>query len=108
MNLKTTLVLLVLAAAGGVLFWFGPAAAPLLPVATQPVSAVGAGTLAVLEDEITPDNLQRIEVRQGDRVVVLERSPDHTWTMPGKWPTRQPEVKELVDLLTGLRSRFAP
>jgi hypothetical protein len=107
MNLKTTLVLLVLAAAGGVLFWFGPAAAPL-PVATLPVSTAGAGTLAVLEDELTADNLQRIEVRQGDRVVVLQRGPDHAWTMPGKWPTRQPEVKELVDLLTGLRSRFAP
>src|SRR5919201_3541101 len=106
MNLKTTLVLLVLAAAGGVLFWLGPAV--VWPVAAPQPPAAGGATLTVLQDELTPENLTRIEVRRGDRTVVLERAPGGAWSLPGKWPARQPEAQELANLLTGLRSRFAP
>ena len=54
-----------------------------------------------------PDRL-RIEIGQADQRLVLERGNDNEWTLPGKWPTRRREVAELVGLLTGLRTRFAP
>ena len=37
--------------------------------------------------------------------LTLEPSSSGEWTLPGKWPTREPEVKKLVGILTGLHSR---
>jgi hypothetical protein len=99
MNLKTTLTLVLLAVAGG--------ASWLVYHYRQP-SAPPSATLTVLERELTPAKLAKIEVRRGDRTVELRRGGAGDWSLPGNWPTRQPEVKELVSLLTGLRSRFAP
>lgn len=107
MNLKTTLVLLVLVAAVAALLWFGTPLTPWLE-RTAPAPAAGSTTLTILEDKLTPEQLRRIDVRQGDRQVVLERGAGGDWTLPGKWPTRPAEVQELIGLLTGLRSRFAP
>lgn len=106
MNLKTTLALLILVVAGGAFFWLGPL--PSLNVASTTPDPVGAGTLTILEEELEPAQLSRVEIRHGDQLVHLERSPNGEWTLPGKWPTRKPEVEQLLGLLTGLRSRFAP
>src|SRR3954469_9684563 len=106
MNFKTTLVLLVLAAAGGVLFWVGPSVPVWVGLASPVPDAAGAGTLNILEAELTPQKVTRIDVQRGDRHVILERGADDEWTLPGRWPTRKPEVEQLVSLLTGLRSRF--
>src|SRR5690349_22240659 len=106
MNLKTTLVLLVFAAAGGALAWFATDVPQRLGLRPAPVAVASGDTLRVLEDELTADKLRAIEVRQGEQVVRLERDADGAWSLPGKWPTRQGEVKQLVALLTGLRSRF--
>jgi hypothetical protein len=108
MNLKTTLVLVVFAVAGGVLVWFGTDVPQRLGLKPAPVTAASGDTLRVLEDELTADKITFIEVHQGERVLPLERGADGTWSLPGKWPTRQAEVKQLVALLTGLRSRFEP
>jgi hypothetical protein len=108
MNLKTTLVLILLAAAGGAFLWFGPTLLPELGLAPQPADTAGAGTAPVLENSLTPDNLLRIEVRKDDRQLVLERSHGGEWNLPGHWPTRKPEVEQLVALITGLHTRFAP
>jgi hypothetical protein len=99
MNLKTTLLLVLLVVAGG-LSWLGYAY--LKP------KTVTSETLAVLEQALTPESLTRIEVAHGDKHVVLERAPGQDWTLPGKWPARPREVEQLVGLVTGLRSRFAP
>jgi hypothetical protein len=108
MNFKTTLVLLVLVAAVAALLLLGPAVTAWRgPGAPEPAAATGE-TLNVLEHELTPDRLTRIEVDKGGRHLVLERAAGGEWSLPGKWPTRQPEVEALVNLLTGLRSRFAP
>jgi hypothetical protein len=107
MNLKTTLALLVFATAGGVLVWFTtdlPQRLGLAPVA----AARPSETLRILDEELTPDKVRSIEVRRGDQALVLRRDADGGWSLPGKWPTRQVEVKQLVALLTGLRSRFEP
>src|SRR5437868_4182966 len=99
MNLKTTLLLLLLAAAGGV-FW-------LALVSLRP-KAVPSETLDVLHNRLAPDQLSRIEIRRGDHHVVLERGAGGEWALPGNWPARRPEVEQLVNLIGGLRSRFAP
>ncbi len=68
-----------------------------------------SGTLGILEEDLQAENLTRIELRHGDHQVILERNASNSdWNMPGNWPTRKPEVEELVRLLTGLHSRFDP
>src|SRR5262245_44062531 len=99
MNLKTTFVLLVLAVAG--------VGAWILSGLRTPAKVPDAGTRQVLEAELKAPNLRKIEVRAGNRTAVFQRSGE-TWTMPGNWPTRQLEVKQLVDLLVSLHSRFEP
>lgn len=99
MNWKTTLVLAVLAAAGGASWYF------LAPGATEQTTSV---TLAVLDKELTRDRLTRIEIQRPDGSVVLEKGAGGEWSLPGKWPVRRKEVEELLDTLTGLRSRFVP
>ncbi|HXG13192.1 MAG TPA: DUF4340 domain-containing protein [Gemmataceae bacterium] len=108
MNLKTTLVLVVLVVMGGVLFVYGPDLAGWFGWTPRPPDPVGAQTLNVLANELKPQSLTRIEIRHSDRQMVLQRAPGGEWTLPGRWPTRKPEVEQLVGLLTNLRSRFAP
>src|SRR3954449_2996293 len=100
MNLKTTAALLVLLALGAGVFWY-------VETSRRSTAATDA-TMAVLEKELQPDRLARVEIGQGDQRLVLERGTDNEWPLPGKWPTRRREVAELVGLLTGLRTRFAP
>jgi hypothetical protein len=107
MNWKTTLALLFSVLAGSALFFYGARLA-LLVVPKPPPDPATSPTLTVLEKELTPDALAAVAVRHGDRVVLLERDAGGAWSLPGNWPVRQPEVKQLVSLLTGLRSRFAP
>lgn len=98
MNLKTTIILLVLILVGAsiwvALTLLGPA-------------AVTSDTLATLERELKPDAITRIEIIHGDKRLLLEKGADG-WSLPGKWPVRQPEVEQLVEVLSSLRSRFAP
>lgn len=98
MNLKTTILLAVLVAVGAVV-WF------LVP--TGPRDDRGP-TEEFLEKQLTAEDLTRIEIKHGDKSVVLER-PDakSAWSLPGKWPVRTPELTALLDTLTNLRSRFA-
>src|SRR5437588_7552522 len=98
MNIKTTIVLLILIAlCGGA--WLG---VTLLSPGTP-----ASETRAVLEENFRPDAVTRIEITRGDRHVVLEKGADG-WSLPGKWPVRRPEVEQLVGMLTNLRTRFAP
>jgi hypothetical protein len=99
MNFKTTLTLALLVAVGAI-SW--------LVYAARKPAAAASETLAVLENELRPEQVSRIEVAHGDNPLVLERGAGAEWTLPGKWPTRRPEVEQLVGLITGLRSRFAP
>ncbi len=100
MNLKTTVTLLVLVAAGAGVFWYLET--------SRHGAAAASETMAVLEKELQPEKLSRIEIGQGDPHLILERGSGDEWTLPGKWPTRRREVSELIELLTGLRTRFAP
>ena len=108
MNLKTTLALVLLVAGGVFLWWFGgPQLPPRLNPSTPPPSVEDNQTRAFLQ-ELRPANITRIEVQAPRGLTVLSRKEDGAWTMPGNWPVRDAEVKSLVDLLAGLRSRFEP
>ena len=109
MNLRTTLVLLVFVAAGGAFLYATRYAPNLLPqVGPAPADTADEGTRATLDNVLTPDKVTGVEVLKGDRRLVLQRGAGGEWTMPGGWPVRQPEVRQLVDVLTDLHSRFAP
>jgi hypothetical protein len=109
MNLKTTLVLLVLIAGGGVFWversWLGEH----IGLTAGAPGTAHSDTLDVLREQFTPAKLSRIEIQvpNADRPVILERSGG-VWTAPGQWPTRKNEVEQLVAMLCGLRSRFVP
>lgn len=103
MNLRTTLVLVVLAAVGGVVWWVGPKLSP------APAPQADEGTLTVFEKDITPETIKSVKIARGkDTLLTLDRGAKGGWVMPGGWPTRAVEVNELVGRLTSLRSRFAP
>jgi hypothetical protein len=108
MNIRTTLLLAVLVGAGVLLWWLG---GPQLPTALDPVApppaVVDQGTRAFLRD-LQPAKITRVEVLAPGGITVLDRKADGSWGMPGNWPIRETEVKGLIDLLTGLRSRFEP
>jgi hypothetical protein len=105
MNFRTTFLLLILAAGGGAAYWYrGPLAAKL---GYAPASADATPDTLYILRRIRPDDIKRIEVTRDGNTVDLVRE-GKAWNLPGGWPTRGPEVTELVDLLTGLDSRFEP
>src|SRR5437764_4077324 len=112
MNLRTTFLLLLLAAGGVALYWYRPLVAEKLGLEARPATP-DAGTLAVLERELTADRVRRVEISAGSSAgaapaVAFERT-GKVWSLqPGAWPARRPETEELIALLTELRSRFEP
>lgn len=98
MNLRTTVVLAALILVGG-LSWLGYGL--LRPEEAE------SETVAFLKNELREPNLTRVEVKHGGRRVVLERDAGAEWSLPGRWPVRQREVRQLLDLLTGLETRFS-
>jgi hypothetical protein len=107
MNLKSTLLLIVLLVAGATVAWFGPSLAPMLDLAPAKSDTANSGSLEILKDELTPAKVTYVAVSNAGKTVTLERT-GLDWSLPGKWPTRKPEVEALIQLLTSLRSRFEP
>jgi hypothetical protein len=98
MNLKTTFVLVLLLALGAAAWFALDRGSP---------AAASSKSLEFLDKQLKPESLTRIEIsRPGQPVVILEKTGKE-WTLPGKWPVRGPEARELVHLLTSLHSRFA-
>jgi hypothetical protein len=107
MNLKTTLALLVLGAACAGLLWSrGKLPARLDPDPKPAPVADSPARDAILN--IDAKKLRAIEIHRGDQKIVLTRTPGGDWVMPGNWPTKTPEVKQLIERLTNLESRFEP
>ncbi|MGH7222594.1 MAG: DUF4340 domain-containing protein, partial [Gemmataceae bacterium] len=108
MNLKTTLMLVVLAGAGVLLWWYGnPPLPPALDPTPRPVAVEEKGTRDFLQT-LLPNKIQRIEVHAPSGLTDLTHKEDGQWNLPGNWPIRRFEVEKLVGLLTNLRSRFQP
>ncbi len=107
MNLRTTLALFILAAAGGAVLWFGAS----LPRALDPIPPApplaDAGSRAIL-DHLDPSTLVFIQIAPADRPAMELRRSGAAWALPGNWPVNPDPVKELTKLLGGLRPRFEP
>lgn len=100
MSWKTTLALIVLAAAGGGWFLYRDAG-----VRNRPAAADSSESLR-LARELRPDRLARIEIiRANERIVFVH---GNGWSLDGGWPARSGEVREVVDIISGLSSRFEP
>src|SRR5262245_41990755 len=106
MNLRTTLVLLVVAALGGAAWYMLPEIAPRLGLSPRNGESASAGSPDVLENQLTRDKIRRIKVEANGDPIELEQTASGAWALPGKWPTRKAEAEELIALITGLHSRF--
>ncbi|HTK76898.1 MAG TPA: DUF4340 domain-containing protein [Gemmataceae bacterium] len=104
MNLRTTLLLLLLTAGGAAAFVFQNDIASRFGTNTS--TTANSETTGVL-NALSPDTLTRVDITHDGQQVVLERQ-GKGWTLPGGWPARVPEVRDLVNVLTGLHSRFVP
>lgn len=104
MNLRTTFLLLLLTAGGAAAFVFQNDIAARFGWSTSATESTE--TTRVL-NALSPDTLNRVEVKHNGDQVVLERQ-GKGWTLPGGWPARVPEVRDLLNVLTGLHSRFVP
>src|SRR5262245_55622807 len=109
MNLRTTLALLALAAAGAVVWTVGPKLPGWLDPTPPAPPPADAGSLAVFHEQITPDKLKSVRIDRGKQTLLrLDRAEDGSWTLPGGWRTRGSEIDDLVKRLGSLHSRFAP
>lgn len=99
MHWKTTVVLAILTAAGaGAWYWHHSRQPDGAPSTTQ----------AFLVEQLTPDAIERLEVlRDGKSRFVLQRDAEGAWSLPGNWPVRAAEAREVVEALADQRSRFA-
>src|SRR5438552_13094803 len=107
MNLKSTIVLLVIALAIGVLIWQGANLAPkagLAPLPEEPAKGKSTQSLAAIAPaEITA---LTVNVPGSAPVKFTAAEAGKPLELPGNWPARRNEVEELVAAVTGLKSRF--
>lgn len=108
MNFKTTVGLVILAALLVGLFVYGPTLGPRLGLVPPAPPTGDLGSLTVLQHDLTPTALTRIEILSGDRKVVLQRGPGGDWVLPGNWPTRKAEIEQFFNALGSLNTRFRP
>lgn len=94
------LILVGLAAVGG-------GALLLSDLGNRTGQVVPVDALSKLSPEAISSLSVRVEGQPPEEAVTLNAGKDG-WTMPGNWPLRQPEARELVDLVGNLRTRFAP
>ncbi len=105
MNLRTTLLLVALAAGGGALWYFHDTLARRLGYARPKPGDAERPTAVALEKALRPELVSRIELHVAGAPVVLERK-GKAWSLPGGWPARGPEVAQVVDAICGMSSRF--
>jgi Domain of unknown function (DUF4340) len=99
MNLKTTFLLILLAGAGaGGWYW----------LTTRKVEEPTSSTLTLFEQSLDPEKITRVEAVRGKETLYTLEKTGKDWVLPGKWPCRQQEADQLVELLCNLRSRYAP
>lgn len=103
MNFRTTILLLILAAGVGTAYWFRHDIASSLGYAPRSPDAT-PDSLFILR-RVKPDHITAIQIGDESNGLKLVRD-GKSWSLPGGWPVRAVESQELVDLLTGLNSRF--
>ncbi len=108
MNLKTTLVLVLLAAAGATLLLLKLPLPSWVGLGSPPPARTGDTVASAALKDISTAPINHIEIKSGERQVVLDRGADGEWTMPGRWPARRAEADALAKTLGDLHSRFEP
>ena len=109
MNLKSTLLLVLLACGAGLWLWKGDDWGPKIGLPSNTPAQSDSKSLTALTDHFTPKQIARIEIVAEPAPFILEKTDgDIGWKIPGNWPLRKREVQELVDLLSDLRTRFQP
>jgi hypothetical protein len=109
MNLKSTILLVILALAIGVALWKGADLAPkagLAPPPEEPAKGKSAQTLA----GIAPAEITSIAVTAPGSAPVKFTAAEagKPLELPGNWPARRNEIDELIATIAGIKSRFQP
>lgn len=109
MNLKSTVLLIVLALGIGALIWFGDSLAPKAGLAPQP-EPPAKGKSAQALAEIVPGEITSLTVNvpNSGPVKFTAAEAGKPLELPGNWPARRNEIEELVAAITGIKSRFQP
>src|SRR5262245_31612709 len=109
MNLKSTIVLIVLAVGIGGLILFGDFLAPKAGLAPQPEPPAKGKSSESLE-AIAPGEITSLTVNvpNSGPVNFAAAEAGKPLELPGNWPARRNEVEELVAAVTKIKSRFQP
>lgn len=105
MRWLTTFLLLFLVAVGGAFAFFGTDLLRRVGL-RSPAPTASVESTAPLET-FKPDAITKIELNvPGQTPLILMNSPTSGWYQPGGWQVREKEVRELVDMLAELKTRF--
>ena len=93
--------------------WGRPVALALLALATFGLGWVlvkekSSGRVATQPLSVPVDQIKKIRLTFGEREIVLESQKPGEWTLPGNWPVRLLEARELARTLSLSDSRFEP
>lgn len=99
MNLKTTILLILLVGSGACAWiWFS----------RQKPEEPQSATATFLAKSLAAEKITRIEATRGEETRFVLEKVGNEWRLPGKWPARSQEAEQWLATLTSLRSRFAP
>ena len=107
MSWKSTLILVLLAGGAGAWLFLGDEVAPRLglkPASTEPPPSSAVAAL----DSLKADDVVAMKVAYpgGETLEVRRADAAAPWKTPGNWPLREAQVRELVETLGNLRTRF--
>jgi hypothetical protein len=107
MRWKSTLALVLLAAAAGAVFFWGDDLAPkvgITPAHPEPPQSSASHVL----DSFDPGDITYVKVAfpAGDSLEVTRPDAASPWRTLGNFPLRDAQVRELVEVLGSLRTRF--
>jgi hypothetical protein len=93
--------------------WGRPAALAILAAAVFGLGWVlvkdrGLGRVEEHPLSVSDAQIARIRMTFGDSEIVLDSPKPGEWTLPGNWPVRQTEARELARTLSLGDSRFEP
>ncbi|HSQ57663.1 MAG TPA: DUF4340 domain-containing protein [Gemmata sp.] len=107
MSWKSTLILVLLAAGAGAWFFLGDEVAPRIGLNPANPEPTKSAAIAILDGLKAQDiTAVKIAYPSGEAIEVSRADTHVPWKMPGNWPLREAQVRELVETLGNLRTRF--
>jgi len=106
--MKTTLLLVIVAAAAGLWLWKGDEWGPSIGLPAHNAAAPPSPSATAIDEHFKLGKITRIEIagEPGSELVLEKTAGEVGWKLPGNWPLRKHEVAELVDLIANLHTRF--